>query len=247
MEENEAIDIRQSGNPGRTFCRDTKYSDLQDKTYQEIVEYFNLKISGWYFDIAESLETKESISYNFALTILCCVILDSLSQYVAGIPSSDKDAFKDFFRQYFPKLNTKIQPPIKSCYYRKGTWIEEMINDTADGVYHCFRCGVVHSARILEYGRINKLNQKAIRITDWGDNKKEITVNPDVLIKEIRLVFNNYIKKLKNNNKTLKNNFIKKMRYEYGIEIRKSRTGSGVFRRRRIRLRRKAGPGPRID
>jgi len=226
---NEVYKIRKNVNPEVSVAPpNVCFVDLEGKTYQEIVEIFEARILDRYIKIAESLdratlEGREQWSgANFAITILCCVIIDMLSQYVYAAPASEKMIFKQFFREWLKQINHKIEPPIETCYYSKGNWFKEAINDVADAFYHCFRCGIVHSGRILEYGRINpRYPDEIIRVVTWDEkrNNREINVNPAALVKKIREVFMRYIEKLKANESVLKQNFVKKFKMEYGIEI----------------------------
>ncbi|MBM3251268.1 MAG: hypothetical protein FJZ11_00600 [Candidatus Omnitrophica bacterium] len=214
---NDVFNIRKGGNPERAFAPQTLHRDLYNKSYLELVGIFESRISKWYFDVAESLS--ENTDSNFIVTAVCCIILDLLSQYIYGVPSSSKKCFKKFFKDHLNEYNHSIQPPIESCYYdKKKKWVKERINDISEGFYHCFRCGIVHSGRILEYGRINTLYpNEIIKIIDWQKEKKEININPKEFLRKMREIFNNYIKNLRNNDSELKRNFINKMKLEYGM------------------------------
>ena len=100
--------------------------------------------------------------------------------------------------------------------------MREVIRDVADGFYHCFRCGVVHAAGVLEYGRMSsRYTGEIIKVIDWGDGKKEINVNAVELLRRLRAIFNAYTTKLKNNELVLKHNFIEKFKLDYGVEIKR--------------------------
>lgn len=213
----EVFNIRGSGNPDRAIAPKTHLGDLKLKKYPELVEIFQNRICDRYINAAEYID--KNGDYNFVVTILCCVILDLWSQYVFGTPSSSRDTFKEFFRSYFKEYNHTITPYIVSCYYSKeqGKWFKERICDVADGLYHCFRCGVVHSGMILEYGRINRrYPEELIKIIEWEKDRKEINVNPSAFLERIKEKFEEYIGKLKNEEPELKSNFIKKLKFDYG-------------------------------
>jgi len=217
---NEVLEIRGGGNPDRAIAPNTHMCDLVDKSYNELVEIFHSRINNRYIEAAEFIDRNGD--YNFVVTILCCVILDLLSQYVYGTESSSKKVFVDFFRKYFKEHNYLIKPPITSCYYssKKKKWFSEQIHDVAEGFYHCFRCGVVHSGMILEYGRINKrYPEELIKIIEWKTDKREINVNPSKLLQTIKEKFNDYIMELRNNNQKLKKNFIKRLKFDYGLKL----------------------------
>ncbi|MFA5116738.1 MAG: hypothetical protein WC486_05595 [Candidatus Omnitrophota bacterium] len=215
--------IKRSGNPNKPFAPNARFGDLEGRTYQEIVEIFESRISGWYFDVAEAISDKIP-GYNFAVIILNSIILDLLSQYIYGAPTSSESIFKRFFREYLGEYNHKIDPPIVSCYFnkRRQKWMREVTRDVADGFYHCFRCGVVHAAGILEYGRISsRYPEEIIKVIDWGQGAKEINVNAIELLRRLRSIFNAYIGKLKNSELILKHNFIEKFQMDYGVTIKR--------------------------
>jgi len=216
----EALSIRGGGNPKRAIAPDAHIEDLINKPYVKLVETFKERIYSRYIDAAEYVD--KNGDYNFVVTVICFVVLDLLSQYVYGVPSSSPDIFKQFFRDYFKEYNQNINPPIKSCFYsyKEKKWFEETINDVADGIYHCFRCGVVHSGMILEYGRINKLyKDEVITIKEWDKGKQEINVNSSLLLLKIKEKFNDYIQSLKDNDPILKQNFKKKLQFDWGLNV----------------------------
>lgn len=217
----DAIKIRQQCNPLKTFGPGVNHGDLAAQPYLTAVESFNQRINVWYFSAGEYLD--KGGDYNLPLTILCCVIIDLLSQFVYGDACSSGKSFKKFIKQYLKDSYQTINPPIISCYYdnSKGSWFEEVINDTADAFYHCFRCGVVHSGRILEYGRVNKNHTQVFTISIWdrAQNYKEITVNAVLLTKKLQNFFNEYINYLKICKEPFTRNFKKKFYCEYGIKL----------------------------
>jgi hypothetical protein len=217
----QVFDIRKGGNPDRVFAPNTYLHDLENKSYLDIVDVFNNRISKWYFDVAEFVYKKTD--YNFSIIIFCCIIIDLLSQYIFAVPSSSERTFKNFFREYLKQYNHLINPPIITCYFsnKNNKWLQEEIKDIADGFYHCFRCGVVHSGRILEYGRINtRYPDEVIKIIEWEKGKREINVNTIELPRKLKIIFNDYIEKLKSEESPFKQNFISKFKLEHGIEVK---------------------------
>jgi len=158
------------------------------------------------------------------LTIISCILIDFLSQYIYGTKAAGRKIFVKFIKEYLPSCYTKIQPSLSGGYFDKDVWKDVKISDTATGIYYCFRCGVVHSARIFEYGRINRLDKdKIVTVQDWefeGKSGREIQLNPVLLIDELEIVFNDYIQRLLQGDSELKKNFIKKIQIEYSIQIK---------------------------
>jgi len=99
--------------------------------------------------------------------IINCIIIDFLSQYRYGLEASESDKFKEFFSTYLGGYNFSLKPSITSCYCYKNKWQKIEITDIANALYHGFRCGLLHSGRILEYGRINELHKEPVRAERW--------------------------------------------------------------------------------
>jgi hypothetical protein len=220
---NQVINIKKNANPERVFAPEGfKHANLFNTPYRGIVEAFDRRISAWYFEFAKSTYQSNQDS-NFTVAALCCIIIDLLSQYIFGKPASSRKIYKQFFSRYLKDCNYSIKPTIINCHYdykRKG-WIEDRITNVAEGFYHCFRCGVVHSARILDYGRINQeFKTDIITLNKWNKGKVEIVVNPYNLLHRLESIFKDYIEKLKNDDVKLKMNFIRKIKLEYGAIIK---------------------------
>jgi len=84
----------------------------------------------------------------------------------------------------------------------------------ADALYHGFRCGLIHSGIILEYGRINEKYKDVIKPVPWLTDKAKIDihVNPPLLLMELKKAFKQYVHKLRySKDVDLKDNFKKKI------------------------------------
>jgi len=213
----EVARIRGSWNPDKAYAPGVANGDLMNKTYLELVEAFQKRINEWYFDTAESFASKVE-HHNFPIIIFCVIIIDLLSQYVEGIPSHTEKCFTNFIRTYLCDHYSKLNKPIISCRYYENNWHKEKIKDIPAAFYHCFRSGVVHSGRILEYGRINELYpQEIFKYKEWEKGKYEIVVHTTGLLKELRRQFDCYIVDLKSARSKHKKNFALKFYMEYGI------------------------------
>jgi hypothetical protein len=213
--------IKASGNSDRTIADGVKIKDLPSKSYLEKVEIFRRRIQEWFFDTMKPL-IKQTTS-NFVLTATSCILIDLFSQYRYGKEHSSRSLYVKFFKEYLSEQNHKIDPPIKSCNYnfKQKKWEEVKISTVADGFYHGFRCGVLHSARIVEYGRINwDYESEIIKILEWDlcKNTNEINVHAPALFLKLEKIFYEYIKELEEEkNEECKINFLKRYNFEYGI------------------------------
>jgi hypothetical protein len=149
-----------------------------------------------------------------------------LSQFIYGTQESSSRAYKWFLRKNMPDFRRKIKPPLKTCRYINGQgWKYEYKKDFAEAFWHAYRCGVVHSAMILDYGRISGEDIVGIgRIANlrrWGKRDREIAVNPFLLLKNTEQAFDRYIAHLLNpTNKKLRQIFAKKFYRSFGKKIK---------------------------
>src|SRR3989338_6107129 len=131
-------------NPERAFAPGTQYGDLSSYDFDKAVKAFEKRIKHWYFDHANALISNKN--QGFAITVVVCVIIDLLSQFMYGTQESSSRAYKWFLRKHIPGFRRKIKPPLKTYRYFNGHgWKTDYIKDFAEGFWHGFRCGVVHS------------------------------------------------------------------------------------------------------
>ncbi len=223
----QAILIRKEGrNPDVAIGPSFHFRNLlNNPSYKKCVRFFKKRTNEWYFDIAERLARRKRHRSGdiFVVMILNCIIIDLLSQYRYGSEASQRKFFKKFVKEHLSQYEREITPNIISCHFDKG-WKRDDIDSVSEALYHGFRCGLVHSARILEYGRINMVHDDAIVILPWTDthveNKRDIHVNPPLLLRELKVVFKHYIDNLLYSDiDELKTNFISKFAFDYGIKI----------------------------
>ena len=214
-------------NPEKTFCRRYLYQDLNPNDLSDTIAKFEERIKYWFFKPTKDLIKKNIEANNFFAIIIVCIIIDLLSQYWYGLPSSNGEKYKDFLKIFMRSFQSKIKPPLKySSYNQKGkTWAVIKLQDYAQAFYHIFRCSLLHNAMIGDCGRISgkSILKKSIKLRSWRcRNKKgrEIAVNPILLLKNLEVFFNRYIKKLHDaNEKNLRRNFVKKFEWDFGITI----------------------------
>jgi len=218
---------RDIGNPNRVFSNDgkcsIKHSELNQQSFEKIVGCFEARITSWYFNLAKEL-SKDTQS-NFMVMGTCCILIDLFSQYFYGRLFSSQKYFIKFIDDYLGKYNKAINPPINTLISYKNDIPQKCkIKTVAQGLFVGFRCGIVHSARILEFGRINRNDQvNAITVLPWNEGGKsgvEIQINPLLLLNELEVIFRSYIQKLKNNDPNTVKHFKKKFAFEYGTAIK---------------------------
>jgi len=211
-------------NPEKAFAKDTHYKHLDSYDFTDVVKAFDRRIKYWYFYHAKELVPKQH--QGFAIVVIVSVIIDLLSQFIYGTQESSARIYKCFLRKYIPEFRKKIKPPLKSYrHVHDNGWKMELIKDFADAFYHAVRCGVVHSAMILDYAGIAGEDEvpkgRVICCNPWGDGKREVAVNPFVLLERAEQAFDQYIEKLQNPaNKSLRQKFAKKFYRSFGKKIK---------------------------
>lgn len=213
--------IKKNANPNKIIADRIKIDDLNSKSYQEKVEIFRSRVQIWFFDTMKP-PMESSTASNFLLIATSCILIDLFSQYRYGMAYSTRKSYIEFIKEWLSDYNQLIDPPIESCHYNACSkkWEKDKIKSVAEAIYHCFRCGVLHSARIMEYGRINRKFEKAvIKVLPWGgDYKKEINIHAPAFFLKLEEVFDKYIKILKDEScEEYKINFLKRFNFEYGI------------------------------
>jgi len=214
-------------NPKKTFCRRYLYKDLDGNDYKGIISKFEERIKYWFIKPSKDLIRKKIPSNNFLITETICILIDLLSQYFYGIPSSNKKKYTEFLIKFMPIFKSKINPPIPHYHWLKKNhqWKKILLNNYAEAFYSTFRCSLLHNAMIGDNGRISgkTILKKSIKIISWRyDSKKgrEIAVNAELLLKNVEKVFKEYIKKLRHgNDNLLKNNFAKKFEWDFGVKV----------------------------
>ncbi len=212
-------------NPDRAFALKTHYKDLDPSDFNAIVKAFALRIKSWYF--LQAKEIKDKIPYQgFVITQITCTLIDVISQFTYNLQESDGRYYKKFLTRYIPEFRERIRPPIVSYTYLKARkrWERVELDDFADAFWHGFRCGVVHSAMILDYGRISDEaivgTGRVISLRQWGNGEREVAVNPFALIARLESIFESYIQDLLNpNRRQLRRNFARKFLRSFGVKV----------------------------
>ncbi len=171
--------------------------DSTEEIWEEAIKIFIDRInSRIIYGIDELIESKnkyEMLKYGFPIMILQCSLIDTLAKFRYG---SDKQTkrFKDFLKEYL-----------------LFDFKEEEKEKIADKFYADIRCGLVHSGSTENMSGLScdSLNL----ITTMKEKDKEfICVDLFIMDKKLKEYFNEYIKKLKDEEQyELRKNFVKIM------------------------------------
>jgi hypothetical protein len=225
-------DIRFMVNPERHFNKSQKIQELRGKSFDEVVDIFKERINGWYFIIGDTILQQPQprrIHASFGLMIINVIIIDLLSQYEYNLFKSKGEYYGDFLKSHIPEFNNNYRNDYKIKYYHpiKEIYIEDKANtcfkDYSEAFWIGFRCGIVHNAMILPFGRINTEPKDIIDEKTWnddnGDDRVDLVIHPINLYHRIKDIFDEYITKLKNPvNSNLINDFKDKFERDFGYQ-----------------------------
>lgn len=222
----------------RFFSRGIKYSDIDWTDFRRIVAAFKERIEDWYIRPAEE-PRRASWDFSFALMVIDCLLIDTLSQFHYGQNSSSRGTFKKYIRRRLPDFRAKLPTPIQKRPERRkrrkarttplAPLNPRYYKTFADILYHCFRCGILHDAHITLCGGLAGLGGKLVDIdpdvcTKYRDGSDCPTVrmDPTVIFDEVKKLFNDYIATLldpDSKNDVRRSKFKKKFKYSIGIDI----------------------------
>lgn len=208
----------------RFFSSSKLYSDVDFGSLDAVVDAYCHRILEWYLNPAKELA--KNFHFAFAVMALDCLLIDALSQFVAGIEASSGEEFKRFIRMRLPgSYSAPLQVSIRHSD-GKG---ERTLTDVADVIYYAFRCGVVHQAHVTLYGGVAPGEDQAVvpssgllKYKDTGTDCPSVVLNPLVLLKDLEYSFEQYLADLKNREPSrdgLRANFKKKFSSSFGIDI----------------------------
>lgn len=212
-------EIDQVAQEKRCFSKGVLYSQIDWSNLDQIVDAYRQRIQDWYLSPAKELAT--NWDFAFSVMALNCLLIDTLSQFVAGIDSFDPNQFKKFIRKRLPSAYwRKLKTPIQ---YADG----KALGDVADVLYYGFRCSILHQAHIPPYcgvaqGTAVRELSGPIKYKSSGAYCPCVVVNPMTLLEDLDKTFEAYLRELKDRdpkNDPLRANFKKKFSTSFGIDI----------------------------
>lgn len=227
-------DIEKLGNPDRHFNKKNQILELNGKSFEVIVNLFKKRIKDWYIKPGEYLlwqkKPKKKVEYGFIIMSISVIILDLLSQYEYDLPKSKPKEFKKFLIKEIPEFGNKFSLSGNFKYFEaleKPPKIVQVpvntgkFNSYADAFWKGFRCGIVHNAFIMPFGRINQRPSEIILEDSWPDSSGKIMIDfiihPENLFLKVKQIFMNFIRRLKNSaNTILRQNFKDKFIRDFG-------------------------------
>lgn len=217
-------EVDQAAQANRAFSKTALYSQIDWTNLDQIVDAYRERIQDWYLDPAKELA--KNVHFAFAVMALNCLLIDTLSQFVAGIESSDNGKFKDFIRSRLPSIySCRLSTTVHHYDGKQAT-----LGDVADVLYHGFRCGILHQAHIPPYGGVDPGARHAahagmyglVKYKSSGADCPSIIVNPLILLADLDDAFESYVQELKDRdskNDDLRAKFKKKFSSSFGVDV----------------------------
>lgn len=229
----------------REFGADTTYKELYRKRtdLMYVIDTWEARIKTWYLKPMGSLAVSNDNS--FAVMLLACVLIDTLSQFEHGKEESDSDCFKSWARELGKgEFKRRITPVIQ--YLPPGKKNPKKITDCAEALWEGFRCGIVHQAHAPLYCIASDLGDKhdegAVWLTRESTNEPReyaqysqqfvndhglpncechsVMVDPWVLGRLVESKFQKYLGDLRDGKKShYRKNFKDKFRWCHGIDV----------------------------
>ena len=207
----------------RLFTRTVSYDAINWNDWNEVSRRFQQQLRWWYVTPIRHLRNRAPHSA-FVQTALCCVLIDTLSQYDAGTNSSGS-TFKSYVRSKLPHLCVPFPTPIRTWDEKRNR--ETSAKDFADVLWHGFRCGILHEAHMPLYGRIwgiptvhQFVPAGFTTYADTGHDCPTIQLHPAKLVDEVEILFREFFADLRNpGNVIFRQNFASKFHSSYGIDI----------------------------
>jgi len=205
-----------------------KVNDLYNMEYPDVVKFFRDRINSFYIKpgnfIIKKIKRKKTYASNFGFVIitLSSILIDTLSQYRYGNIQSTTN-FKLFLKEYVSEFDNTYSSPGK-VYLKDNMSIPPKNSsdvDFADIFYSGFRCGIMHNGKILSYGGYVYKQKALLAEHSWNDSNSdtrlELSIDPVILFKKMKLAFKKYIKELLNN--LHRTEFLKKFEFEFGFNF----------------------------
>jgi hypothetical protein len=206
----------------RYFNRVKKYSEIDWNNEVAVYRELQLKLDDWYVRPAKALTRVPHAA--FSVLALTCGLIDTLSQFEAGVARGTRTIFRNWVRKHFKNCARPFGVPIKES----ATSASIAARDYADALYFAFRCGVLHQSHSAVYsgivGQKRTFSYHRRGLTTYGDNTPcpTVIIDPARLLKRVLAVYRKYFKKLLDSSPahaSLRQNFKAKFFAGYGIDI----------------------------
>jgi hypothetical protein len=173
------------------FSPSYKFKDIDWSDDAQLIDAFKDRVFGFYLNPAETLNLKKE---GFATGLLCIATIDFLARISLDEGKEPKERIKEWISENITgfKNNSKSQQIF----------------------WKFFRNGLVHEGRIKNGGQFTYEILGTVYL-----EKEVMLINPENLLKEIKISFGNYLKILKCNKEEF-NKFKDQVKADFKQEIR---------------------------
>ncbi len=170
----------------------------KEEDFEKGIEIFKDRIDMRFLNPISDIERKEYTG--FLIMALDCLLIETLQQFIEGVPETPPGKSKCYFKKIMVS-------------YFKGGFNEKK----AEMFYEQIRCGLLHQAETKASSKIKKTSK--LPIVKFTKDKNGLIINRRKFHKKFKELIKSYIAKLKDTaNKSLRENFIKKMNFICKIE-----------------------------
>ena len=157
------------------FSPNYKFIQIDWDNKEDLINAFKDRVDGFYLNPADDLNKKE---YGFVAGLVCVTTIDFIARISVGGKVGYR--FKKWLCKNIPHFNKK--DPNNS-------------NKTlAKRFYDEFRNGLVHEGHIKDCGQFSYEFKDTISVNDGV-----MLINPEILLKDIKKAFEEYIREVKEN------------------------------------------------
>jgi len=213
-----------------------KVDDLKNMDYNDAIKFFRERIEAFYIEPGQFLlkkikpripflmekKKRKASNFGFLLIVLSSILIDTLSRYRYGDAGIRILYFEKFLKKYIPEFDSGFSK--SGVLYLQDDMTKTPKNasniDYAEVFYRGFRCGIIHSGKILSYGGYVYNQKKFLDEDQWTDSTNTrviLSINPVTLFNKVVEAFEKYVHELKQNRHISK--FFKKFELDFGYTL----------------------------
>lgn len=204
------------------------YSDIDWTQLGDIVAAFKARLQWYYLDAADALRNPRR-QFDHVIMAICCLLIDTLSQFHYGRSSGNRSDFIGFLAIYIPAAHAPLAMNIR--HQNDPAQGLKTVSRLSDALYRGFRCGILHEANIFPYGALNTgalttfepagLSEYDGTVVPVGPCPT-VRIDPWVLCDSVRVALDDYCNQVLNPAvvyNLLRDNFRAKFRWSFGVDI----------------------------
>jgi hypothetical protein len=157
------------------FSPNYKFNQIDWNNKEELIKIFKDRVDGFYLNPADDLNKKE---YGFVAGLVCVTLIDFIARISMG--KHGRSRFEKWLCKNIPDFNEKDS--------------NSSNRSLAKRFYEEFRNGLIHEGRIKKCGQFSYDFKNTVSVNDGI-----MLINPETLLKDLKKVFAEYIREVKEN------------------------------------------------